>query len=238
MKGRFHHIFIVLLFIALPSCKAIDGFIHDFIHDDEIVAKAGIYELYVSDVTSQIPHGLSPEDSLAMANQIITAWAEDKVLLDMADHKLSKKEKDVTKELTEYKESLLKYRYEQRYINERLDTVVTADQVNKYYQEHKKKFILDAPIAKISFKGGEPKWIETSLMEELKTENADDKKAIKVISQMEKGEVGPVEYFNELIRDIIVSGRKRALSDTLEQELLDNARAKGLLKIYSAKQDK
>jgi len=75
-------------------------------------------------------------------------------------------------------------------------------------------------------------------MEELKTENADDKKAIKVISQMEKGEVGPVEYFNELIRDIIVSGRKRALSDTLEQELLDNARAKGLLKIYSAKQDK
>ncbi|MCR5002985.1 MAG: hypothetical protein K5984_01310 [Bacteroidales bacterium] len=237
MKDRFQHILLALLCIALPSCKAIDGFIHDFIHDDEIVAQVGAYELYVSDVTSQIPHGLSPEDSLAMANQIITTWAEDKVLLDMADRKLSKREKNVTKELQEYQESLLKYRYEQRYINERLDTAVTADEVRKYYEAHKGKFILDAPIVKISFKGGDPEWIESSSMEELKLENADDKKAIKILEKRDKGTVGPVEYFNDLIRDIIVSGRKRALSDTLEQELLDNARAKGTLKIYSAKKD-
>jgi hypothetical protein len=49
---------------------------------------------------------------------------------------------------------------------------------------------------------------------------------------MQKGEVAPLEYSAQTIRDIIISARKQALVATLEQDLLDDARENGKLVIY------
>ena len=53
--------------------------------------------------------------------------------------------------LEEYRRSLLKYKYEQKYVNERLDTAVTADEISGYYEEHKNLFVLKSPIAKVRY---------------------------------------------------------------------------------------
>ena len=65
--------------------------------------------------------------------------------------RLSKEEKDVSKELEAYRQSLLRYRYEQRYINERLDTTVSKKQIDEYYGSHKESFKLERPILKARF---------------------------------------------------------------------------------------
>ena len=69
----------------------------------------------------------------------------------MASEQLSKSEKDVSKELEAYKNSLLRYRYEQRYVNERLDTTVSRTEIEDYYDAHNDLFVLDIPILKARF---------------------------------------------------------------------------------------
>lgn len=131
----------------LPSCRAFRG----FMHDGDVVASVGAHDLYLSELESYIPNGVSPEDSSRLAEQYIRSWAAGQLYSDMAARQLSKSEKDVSRELEDYKNSLLRYRYEQRYVNERLDTLVTRAEIEDYYEAHGDMFVLEVPILKARF---------------------------------------------------------------------------------------
>lgn len=140
---------LILLFLAalLPACKTVSS----FVHDGEVVAKAGKHKLYAAELEDFIPGGVSPEDSTRLALQYIDKWASDMLFLDMAEAELTKTEKDVSREIESYRRSLLKYRYEQKYVNQRLDTAVTEAEIEKYYQDHPEQFKLVRPIVKARF---------------------------------------------------------------------------------------
>ena len=131
----------------LASCRAISR----FLNNDDIVAEVDGVMLLRSDLDAVIPVGISPEDSTRLAVQYINTWATDLVFQKIAEQQLSKSEKDVTKELEDYRKSLLRYRYEQLFINERLDTSVSEDLVNDYYNAHSEKFVLPRPVMKARF---------------------------------------------------------------------------------------
>ena len=143
------HIYVlpVLLAAALSSCNMVSS----LKHDDKVVAKAGKQRLYLSELNKYIPDGVSAEDSLNLAYRYINSWATEILYTKTAENELSKSEKDVTKELEEYRRTLLKYRFEQRYINQRLDTLITQQQLLKYYEDHKSSYILPRPILKVRY---------------------------------------------------------------------------------------
>jgi hypothetical protein len=116
-----------------------------------VVAEVGTERLYRSDIDAVVPKGLPQEDSIRLVRQYINAWASDRVYMAIAEQQLSKSEKDVTRELEDYRKSLLKYRYEQLYVNERLDTAVSDDKVEEYYEAHKEAFKLERPLVKARF---------------------------------------------------------------------------------------
>ena len=148
MLRRFHIIAIILIVLpALVSCRAISS----FWGNGEVVAQVGSEKLYKSDVDALIPKGMAPEDSVLLVNRYINSWAADRVYLKIAEEQLSKSEQDVTKELEDYRKSLLKYRYEQLYVNERLETAVSMDHIEEYYRAHQDKFVLDRPVVKARF---------------------------------------------------------------------------------------
>ena len=132
---------------AISSCRAISS----FLANDEVVAQVGQEKLYRSDIDKVIPKGIVPEDSVRLSRQYINSWASDRVYLKIAEQQLSKVERDVTVELEDYRKSLLKYRYEQLYVNERLDTSVSHEHIEEYYLSHSDKFILERPILKARF---------------------------------------------------------------------------------------
>lgn len=132
---------------ALSSCRAIPN----FLRNDEVVAQVGIERLYRSDLEKIIPKGTSADDSTGLARQYINSWASDLVYLIMAEEQLSKSEKDVERELEEYRKSLLKYRYEQLYVNERLDTTVSDDMIEAYYNSHMESFVLRRPLVRARY---------------------------------------------------------------------------------------
>ena len=118
---------------------------------DGVVARVGEHRLMRSELAAYIPAGVSSEDSLSLAQSYINAWAEELLFVDMAESRLSPEEQDVSKELEEYRRSLLKYRYEERYINERLDTLISDEEVRTYYKEHTDKFLVDRPLLKARY---------------------------------------------------------------------------------------
>ena len=134
--------------LILPaSC----GWISDLIHDDEVVARIDKHKLYRSELASFIPRDATPEDSAKLAGQYINTWAKELLFVDVAEAELSKAESDVTKELEDYRRSLLKFRYEQQYIKDRLDTVITLSEIEAYYDTHKDLFALQVPIVRARF---------------------------------------------------------------------------------------
>lgn len=151
MTRRF---FILLCTLAaLCSCKGVGRF-HEAAQElfrGEVVARAGDHKLHRSELEKFIPAGVSSEDSTNLANRYIKAWAEDILVLDMAEAQLSASEKDVSKELEQYRRALLKYRYEQLYINQRLDTLVTDAEIESYYDENASRFTLERPIIKARY---------------------------------------------------------------------------------------
>lgn len=133
--------------VVLAGCDSIKS----SIRDDKAVAKVGKHKLYASQLRSYIPKGVSPSDSTNLALQYINTWAADVIYSEMAQSQLSKAEQDVTVELESYKRDLLRFRYEQRFLSDRLDTLVTEEQMVEYYEQHKNLFTLERPILKVRY---------------------------------------------------------------------------------------
>lgn len=138
---------------AVASCKSAGRFQEaaQELFRGEVVARAGDHKLHRGELEKFIPAGVSPEDSANLAARYIKAWAEDLLMVDMAEAQLSASEKDVSKELEQYRRSLLKYRYEQLYINQRLDTLVTEAEIEEYYAGNASRFILERPVIKARY---------------------------------------------------------------------------------------
>ena len=147
MLSRLPVIALALALAVLPSCKTVQS----IIHDDEVVAKLGNHKLYRADLEGIVPSGTPSEDSLNLVNLYINSWATDMAFQDVAQQRLSKEEKDVSKEMEAYRQSLLRYRFEQHYVAERLDTNVSRKEIDDYYDNHKSSFKLQRPILKARF---------------------------------------------------------------------------------------
>lgn len=135
--------------LLLPLCAC--NSVASLVHDDQVVAKVGSQRLYKSKLDAFIPHGVTQEDSTNLALQYINSWATEVLYSNVASEQLSKAELDVSEELEAYRRSLIKFRYEQLYINERLDTTITEDNIEEFYRVHQDLFVLERPILKVRF---------------------------------------------------------------------------------------
>ena len=115
---------------------------------DRRVARIGHEVLYESDIVRMMPDGVSSADSAAMVSRYINTWALDRLLLLKAEEQLSKAERDVTAEVEEFRSTLLGFRFEKRWVEERLDTTVTLEEARLYYEEHPSSSIFPYPLVK------------------------------------------------------------------------------------------
>lgn len=146
-------LYILVLVLVAVSCKMTRHFTDAAteLFRGEAVARVGNHKLYRNELQSYIPAGVSPEDSAGLAASYINAWAKDLLMLDMAEGQLSEADKDVSQDLEEYRRTLLKYRYEQLYINQRLDTLITEEEIQRYYAANPDRFRLERPLLKARY---------------------------------------------------------------------------------------
>jgi hypothetical protein len=116
-----------------------------------VVAECYGKYLYESDLKGIIPEGASIMDSIQYASTFIDSWIRREVLIHQAESNLNMEELDLKKQLEEYRNSLVIYAYETQLINQKLDTLISEDEIAEYYEQHKEDFQLRNTMVRVAY---------------------------------------------------------------------------------------
>lgn len=136
---------ITLLFIVHGCSLFMDK------NPEQPVARAFEQYLYPSDLGKVIPTGTNPEDSMLLANRYIETWVKDQLMQHMAEESLTEEQMDFKIQIEEYHRSLLIFTYRQKLLEQKMDTVVTEQEILAYYEENTKNFLLNQDVIKGTF---------------------------------------------------------------------------------------
>ncbi|HSV88383.1 MAG TPA: peptidylprolyl isomerase [Bacteroidales bacterium] len=107
--------------------------------------------LYRSDLENVIPENMTPSDSVAFVQRFIENWVRQQVFLQEALNNLSPDEIDFSRELENYRNSLIIHRFEALILSNELDTVVTEEQLVEYYENHRADFRLREDVVRARY---------------------------------------------------------------------------------------
>ena len=133
--------------------------------------------LYLSDIQHIFPKGISKEDSASLANAYISTWVKTQLLVNKAEINLPQNLLDVDQQVEAYRSSLLIYKYEEQMLRDKLDTVVSDDEIEQYFNQNASNFVLEENIVKALFVKlpknapnieNAKKWYKSDLREEIK----------------------------------------------------------------------
>ena len=118
---------------------------------EEPVARVFDKYLYPSDLEKVIPSGTNPEDSMLLAKRYTETWVKDMLMKHRAEESLSEEQMDFETQIEEYHRSLLIYTYRQNLLQQKMDTVVSEQEISSYYEENSKNFVLEQNVIKGTF---------------------------------------------------------------------------------------
>lgn len=118
---------------------------------EEPVARVFENYLYPSDLGKVIPSGTNKEDSMLLAKRYTDTWVKDMLMQHKAKESLSDEQMDFEAQIEEYHRSLLIYTYRQILLQQKMDTIVSEHEINSYYEENSKNFVLDYNVIKGTF---------------------------------------------------------------------------------------
>ncbi len=145
---KFSFTYLILACTLLASCsgdKTTDG------PQEKSIAQVGNDYLTEKEYRSDLIHGDTKEDSIAFAKKIIDNWVLETLLYQEALTKLEPSEIDVDKQVNEYKKQLINYIYETKLIENNLDTVVSYEEIQDYYNLNIENFVLKDNIVKVNY---------------------------------------------------------------------------------------
>ena len=134
----------LFIFSLLSGC----GYFSGTTPGDFVIAKVGDKTLLRKELAAVLPAGITKPDSISQAKFYIQRWLRQELMLKMAEENLAEEQKDVQRELDEYRTSLIIHRYQQQLINQKLDTAIAAGDILRFYNDHPEKFTLDQNIVK------------------------------------------------------------------------------------------
>ena len=117
----------LVLLLMLSSCR-------QKVNDSDNKAVARIYDktLYQSDLQNVLYEGISASDSIVATKAFIDNWIRRQLVIHQAENDIAKAELDFSKEMEEYRNSLIIYKYETYIIEKNLDTVVSDIEIENY----------------------------------------------------------------------------------------------------------
>ncbi len=134
----------LLALLFLLSCK-------EEKKEGKVIASAYDYKLYADDLQRVVPKDLKGKDSTVFVQNYINRWMQEKVLLYYSKQNLIEGKDDMEKQIEAYRNSLMIYNYQSRFVQQHLDTIVSDAEIEEYYRSHPDDFQLKNNIVKVMF---------------------------------------------------------------------------------------
>lgn len=138
-----------LLIIALVILCSCSYFARN--KSERVLARVYDDYLYESDLATIVAPGTTPRDSAALTKSFIDSWVRQKLLIRQAENNLSENQMDFTKQLENYKNSLIIFEYEYALVKQKLDTNVTDEAIESYYTANQANFLLKENIVQVRY---------------------------------------------------------------------------------------
>lgn len=117
-----------------------------------IVAQVDDRYLFADQIPVKTNNGLSSEDSISIARNYIDRWIRNELILIKAEDNLSEEyQAEINSKIEETRSNLMIYQYEQQMMLQKMDTLVTEEQILDYYDNHLQNFNLQNDIVKVLF---------------------------------------------------------------------------------------
>ena len=131
----------IILIILIISCELENN------SKEEPIARVNDNFLFFSDLQESLDENMSQNDSILAVNSAINNWASKKLLYEKAIFNLSNsKQNELDQLVRSYESDLYISNYEKEWLKTRVDTIVSNDQLQSYYNDNKNKFRLRQDI--------------------------------------------------------------------------------------------
>ena len=141
MKGIITYTVLFLLFASCISKK----------DDRQAIARVYNSYLYQDDLKQLLPTNFTKEDSMLLVSNYINSWAKEQLLLQKAEINLSKDQERIEDLVKKYRQDVMINKYKEAVIEQYLDTVVTSEDLTKFYNENKEIFRLNEELVKFKY---------------------------------------------------------------------------------------
>jgi hypothetical protein len=129
---------------VLASCK-------EESESEPIIARVGTEYFSHSELIRMIPNDLTPEDSAELASNIIQNWMNEELMFSKAQYNLVTEQTDIENQVEKYRKELFIFEYEKEVINQKLDTSISEDEIDRFYDENQEIFQLKDYILKVRY---------------------------------------------------------------------------------------
>jgi hypothetical protein len=137
---------LLLILVLLFGCS---GFFKK--KTERTLAKVYDDYLYESDLKGVIPHGTNANDSITLAKNYIETWVHQRLIIHQAEKNLTSDQMDFSQQLENYRNSLITFAYENELVRQKLDTLVSDEDVENYYTTNQQNFLLKDNIVQIQY---------------------------------------------------------------------------------------
>ena len=118
---------------------------------ERVLARVYDAYLYESDLKGIVAPGTLPKDSLLITSGFIDNWVRQQLIIQQAEKNLTDAQMDFTKQLENYKNSLTIYAYENALVRQNLDTLITEEETQNYYDANQQNFLLKDNIVQLQY---------------------------------------------------------------------------------------
>ena len=172
--GKSKYLLLILLSLSSIGCHRSGK-----TKSETAVARVSDVYLYPSEMEGIFDPKLSPKDSVEIRNKFIEKWIKKQLLLQKAELNLNYEQKDVSKQLDDYRTALLIYKYEEIFLHQQMDTVVSDKEVENYFNQNTSNFVLNQPAMRgvyIKLHSNSP--YQEKLARSIRSENPEDAKQL------------------------------------------------------------
>jgi hypothetical protein len=138
-----HTLIICLVLTIFSACKNSES--------KDVIAEYKGSQLLKSEIPSELFDEKNSGDSSARLKQFVEKWIENQIIVQAAEETLSEEEKNKEKLINDYRNSLLVFEYHQKMAQNQMDTSVSEQEIQNYFNDNLGNYLLRKNIVKIKY---------------------------------------------------------------------------------------